>query len=305
MDGRSRRQKERSAEKPEMTDDLKRFIERVKNSDPLGYDRRLREALRDGPRPMTMRQFVSELQHMYPHLRGTSYGGVREYLEGNVMNPRTDLLHAMADVLGVRREWLSEGLGARTVAEEAAAGHIAEKAREESDDTLLPDMTPVEDAFREGFPYYRHFDQVAHASVWSLWHTLMDLEQVRADYQEDEPSSESFEEVGVSCGRKIANALRLSLEALDLEGPEPGRYLEGMLHFPEIEDPSAEQKRKFAAELNQRHNDRAYIDALNHYVVDFCQGASVLMRGQKSALTTRSADTRARDTKEADDGEEA
>ena len=81
-----------------------------------GYANRLRQALREGPRPMSVRRLADQLggsdekgvPARYPGLRGTSYGGVRQYAEeGGVKNPRHELLRAMADVLEVRPDWLS------------------------------------------------------------------------------------------------------------------------------------------------------------------------------------------------------
>lgn len=85
-----------------------------------GYNERLQLALEAGPRPMGVRQLARAVADAHPDLRGASYGGVRQYVEGNIRNPRGELLRAMADALGVRPEWLAFNEGAMTAAEEVA-----------------------------------------------------------------------------------------------------------------------------------------------------------------------------------------
>jgi transcriptional regulator with XRE-family HTH domain len=84
-----------------------------------GYGERLRMALEVGPRPMGVRQLARAVSDAHPELRGASYGGVRQYVEGNIRNPRAELLRALAGALGVRPEWLAYNEGAMTAAEEA------------------------------------------------------------------------------------------------------------------------------------------------------------------------------------------
>jgi transcriptional regulator with XRE-family HTH domain len=85
-----------------------------------GYSERLQLALEVGPEAMSVRQLARAVADKYPDLRGASYAGVRQYVEGNVRSPRVELLRAMADVLGVRPEWLAHNDGAMTAAEEEA-----------------------------------------------------------------------------------------------------------------------------------------------------------------------------------------
>lgn len=116
-----------------------------------GYAERLQMALERGPRPMSVRGLAKALQDRFPDLRGTSYGGVRQYAEGNVANPRIDLLRAMADVLGVRWQKIAYDEGALTEvqqrAEEAAAaiggGAEARQAMDERLNSLLIELLPV------------------------------------------------------------------------------------------------------------------------------------------------------------------
>ncbi len=80
----------------------------------VGYSTRLSEALLRGPRPMSVRGLAKAVNEKYPDLRGTSYGGIRQYAEGNVRSPRIDLLRAIADILVVRWEWLAFDEGGMT-----------------------------------------------------------------------------------------------------------------------------------------------------------------------------------------------
>jgi hypothetical protein len=74
-----------------------------------GYADRISWALSQGPRPMSVRALHKEAEAAYPHLRGTSYGGIRQYVEGRPVNPRVELLRAFADLLGVRPDWMAFG----------------------------------------------------------------------------------------------------------------------------------------------------------------------------------------------------
>lgn len=89
-----------------------------------GYERRLSRALNEGPRPMSVRGLSDALNaegSPYRGIRGSSYGGVRQYVEGAVRSPRIEVLRAMADVLGVRGDWLAFEDGAMTEGEERAS----------------------------------------------------------------------------------------------------------------------------------------------------------------------------------------
>jgi transcriptional regulator with XRE-family HTH domain len=85
-----------------------------------GYSDRLRQALREGPNPMSVRRLGEEvLPARFPDLRGATYGGVRQYAAGKVKSPRIELLRAIADVLGVRSDWLAFNDGAMLQDEDA------------------------------------------------------------------------------------------------------------------------------------------------------------------------------------------
>jgi len=84
----------------------------------IGFRKRILRALESGPSPMTVRALGNTVRERFPDVRGASYGGVRAYVEGRVRNPRLELLHALADVLAVRFEWLAYGDGEMTPADE-------------------------------------------------------------------------------------------------------------------------------------------------------------------------------------------
>ena len=81
---------------------------------------------------MSVRALHKQMERRYPDLRGTSYGGIRQYAEGKVRNPRIDLLRAIADVLEVRGDWLAFDEGAMTEEEERRRQAKQEAGGEES-----------------------------------------------------------------------------------------------------------------------------------------------------------------------------
>ena len=94
-----------------------------------GYKDRLQQALKTGPRAMSVQKLSDELGEnaKYKDLRGKSYGGVRWYYEGRTTNPRVELLMAFADVLKVPGNWLAFGDGSMW-AEEAVADEVGRAA---------------------------------------------------------------------------------------------------------------------------------------------------------------------------------
>ena len=94
------------------------------------YSERLGLALKEGPHPMSVRKLAEEMSSRYNHLRGSSYGGIRQYVEGKIESPRRELLDAIADVLGVRPEWLASNSGPMTkLQEHAQQAHQQAKSR--------------------------------------------------------------------------------------------------------------------------------------------------------------------------------
>lgn len=113
-----------------------------------GYHLRLGEALREGPKPMSVRGLGRDLSDAYPDIRGASYGGVRQYAAGRVLNPRMELLRAIADVLAVRWEWLAFDDGEMTDALEKARTEVSQQS-----DAAMAWMAYMDQASREQGAY--------------------------------------------------------------------------------------------------------------------------------------------------------
>lgn len=123
-----------------------------------GYSERLQRALAKGPRPMSIRQLGSEMKKAYPDLRGATYGGVRQYVAGNIQNPRIELLRAIAEVLQVRPEWLAFGEGEMT----EKAQRVAEAAQQ----AAAPALSQIPGATNAPL------DDFAGAALTATWKTL-------------------------------------------------------------------------------------------------------------------------------------
>ncbi len=121
---------------------------------------------------MAVRQLADELggnksrgvTGKYPDLRGTSYGGVRQYAEGKVANPRAELLRAMADVLGVRQDWLAFNQGPMTEAEAARERDAQAVVSRASPNDLSATGDQIERGLAAGLPFLR---DGAGPTTWS------------------------------------------------------------------------------------------------------------------------------------------
>lgn len=85
--------------------------------DAAALGRRLASRLEE--RGWGYKEFQRRVREATGGARGTSYGSVWAYVNGEVAEPRPRIVAAMADVLGLSREWLATGTGPRT--REAAA----------------------------------------------------------------------------------------------------------------------------------------------------------------------------------------
>lgn len=85
--------------------------------DPTDFGRRLSSRLEE--KGWAYKEFQRRVRDATGGARGTSYGSVWAYVNGEVAEPRPRIVAAMADVLGLSREWLATGTGPRT-REEAA-----------------------------------------------------------------------------------------------------------------------------------------------------------------------------------------
>lgn len=130
-----------------------------------GYQDRLAQALERGPRPMSVRGLHQGLEDRFPDLRGTSYGGVRHYVEGKVTSPRVELLRAMAEVLGVRPDWLAFGEGPMTEEEARLAEDldVGEVERREA-----ARRRELRDAFTRGFPPFPRLGALARTAMMEV-----------------------------------------------------------------------------------------------------------------------------------------
>jgi hypothetical protein len=123
-----------------------------------GYTDRLGRALREGPRPTSVRGLAEALKGhpQHKHVRGATYGGVRQYAEGSVRSPRVELLKAMAEVLGVRADWLAYDRGPMTEDEAHARSRVGEVSDATAAQTQGSPITPeLKNALRFKFDVLR------------------------------------------------------------------------------------------------------------------------------------------------------
>lgn len=103
--------------------------------DPTALGRRLQSRLEE--KGWAYQDFQRRVRDASGGARGTSYGSIWAYANGQVAEPRPRIVAVMADVLGLSREWLATGTGPRT-REEAARRELA----------AGPDPDPGDDRMR-------------------------------------------------------------------------------------------------------------------------------------------------------------
>jgi transcriptional regulator with XRE-family HTH domain len=184
-----------------------------------GYSGRISVAMREGPRPMTVRQLARVLGEHPKHknIRGVSYGGVRQYVEGGIRNPRAELLRAIADVLGVRWQWLAHNEGFMTAAQQQERASAVLRDPEQVRHTV----SAVNVAVFEQMPALRPvfvfgMDQLVLACVpevanW-IGPTGLDLPGL-----EDAPDEQEGHRRHVEAARLLGRALAAPLETLQLD----------------------------------------------------------------------------------------
>lgn len=171
-----------------------------------GYERRIARALEQGPKPMSVRQLAKELAEAYPDVRGATYGGVRHYMTGTVANPSPELLRAIADVLGVRFEFLAYGEGAMT-AEAEQVRSTAATPEEDEDWRSQPEVA----AMIEEWPALA--DEAPDGA-----NALTILIQLFNAYRVFDPKLPwSNEEDVVDLARRLTRAMRAPLDALGIQ----------------------------------------------------------------------------------------
>ena len=98
---------------------------------------------------MSVRKLAKEISGRYEHLRGSSYSGIRQYVEGKIDSPRVELLDAIADVLGVRPEWLGFARGPMTKRQEQAQ-KVQQRAKSHEEGSEMAPWQERYDALRAG-----------------------------------------------------------------------------------------------------------------------------------------------------------
>ena len=76
------------------------------------------------------KEFQKRVQRAAGGARGTSYGTVWSYVNGEVADPRPRIVQAMADALGLSPQWLTSGRGPRT-RKDLARDAVREEVRDE------------------------------------------------------------------------------------------------------------------------------------------------------------------------------
>ncbi len=185
-----------------------------------GFSERIVRALKHGPRPMSVRQLGESLGKAYPDVRGATYAGARLYASPGgraVRNPRLEVLRAMADVLGVRPEWLAYDQGDMTADAEALAQEF---------DTTPDPVEPEVAAMIEEWPALGHSGSVRALTV---------VIQLLNAYRALGPANVFSEtEAGVNeLARQLVRAVRAPLRALGVDrsdawGTEELSYLLSM-----------------------------------------------------------------------------
>lgn len=190
--------------------------------------RRLSEAL--DRKDWSRRELQRQIEGSAPDLTGNSLPSVLNYLEGK-HTPSVEFLRVVADLLGVRVEWLAFGSGEPT--EEAEA---AERAREGGPGLYLPVTEKVHGAFEEEFPPFARLNKMHQWAIWDLWtfvgnpYTEEELDEGRhaaeaagKEWDPDQPFVEAARNVG---GALAAPAKALGLELSDVDNLELHRYVE-------------------------------------------------------------------------------
>lgn len=182
-----------------------------KRKPTAGFAGRLSKALDRGPRPMSRRALGAALRDAYPNLRGTSDSGVRHYVDGEVRNPRTELLRAMADALGVRGDWLAFDQGSMTQAEQDVGAEP---------DQLTERRTAIAGALATGIlgAEPEDLDDAFGGRVWSQligwWSSARPWRLNQAD---DSTSADERNERDLALAREVGAAAVAPLHALGLD----------------------------------------------------------------------------------------
>jgi transcriptional regulator with XRE-family HTH domain len=172
-----------------------------------GYAERLQLALEVGPEAMSVRQLARTVAKRHPDVPGRSYAGVRQYVEGNVRTPRIKLLQAMAEVLGVRYEWLAFNDGPMT---EAAAEASRRPALSRSPEQLQRTRAAVFKAFR------READALLPIGLESGERVILPAVEAVVNKMANESGDEPRKDDYITAGRLLGHAAMAPLRILGL-----------------------------------------------------------------------------------------
>ncbi|HUF69829.1 MAG TPA: hypothetical protein VMM79_14390 [Longimicrobiales bacterium] len=144
--------------------------------DPRGFGERLRRALDDGRALGHNLSDVKALQaavHQRTDARGTSYGSIWSYVNGQApLEPRREVVEALAVVLGVRVEWLLQDDGAMTEIEQHARETVSAAAPRGEDSARK-----ITEAFASIIPNFDRLNLGTDALYWA-WLNLLNRSSI-------------------------------------------------------------------------------------------------------------------------------
>ena len=158
----------------------------------------------------TLRELHQEVrERLGSHIRGTSYGAVRAIVEGEVDHPRPNVTQAIAEVLGVRSQYLLDLTGPRTSYEEATPGAPTLTTSELQFGQAMADVRAI---LRDAFPTA---DAAAFSQLWRLWSATTNREAIKGGstvhprHQVDTEGADPR-----ACAEQVVRAITAPLDAL-------------------------------------------------------------------------------------------
>lgn len=175
--------------------------------EPTAFGRRLRDEM--SAADLDVQALQVEVRRLVKaatgDTKGTSYGTIWSYVKGQApIEPRREVIDALARVFRVRPEWLAFDRGQRTDAEEAAARLAA--------GAPPPQLDYVRTALREVIPDLERL-AYAEAALMSTWGLLRGR---WIDYAPAEATHTNQERADILLARRLAEALLAPLQTLRL-----------------------------------------------------------------------------------------
>lgn len=118
--------------------------------DAEGLGKRLSSRLQE--KGWGYKEFQRRVREATDGARGTSYGSVWAYVNGEVAEPRHRIVAAMADVLGLSRTWLFSGRGPRTREEAVREDVVPLAGRTEPDEARMREILESMELARTRLP---------------------------------------------------------------------------------------------------------------------------------------------------------